>query len=81
MDSWKVGSEKENSRMYQNDKNALSWVKGTKTLKTPPTNGKDQKHPLANQKLTRKLSHEFRSLTKSLVRYSVMEGLPCGFKA
>ena len=66
MDSLKVGSEKENSRMNQNDRNALSWVKDAKTLKPPPMNGKYQKHLLADQKLLRKLPLDFRSSTKSL---------------
>ena len=33
MDYQKVRSEKENSRMHQNDRNNLSWVKDIKTLK------------------------------------------------
>ena len=66
--------------MLQNDGNTHSWVKDTKTLKASPMNGKHQKHPSVDQKLPKKLPHEFRSSTKSPVKYSIIEGLPCKFE-
>ena len=66
--------------MLQNDENTLSWVKDTKTLKASLMNGKHQKHPSMDQKLPKKLPREFRSSTKSLVKYNIIEGLPCEFE-
>ena len=43
-------------------------------------NGKYPKHPSTDQKLPRILPCEFRSSTKSPMKYSIMEGLPAGLR-
>ena len=61
----KVGNAKENSRMHQ--KASLIGLKASK-------------HSSMDHKSPRKLPSEFKSPTKFLIKYSIMEGLPHGSK-
>ena len=76
--SQKVGRGKENSKTLSRMTEIPSIGKGhTKILKASLINKKYPKHPSVDQKLPRKLPGKFKSLTKSPVKYSIMEGLSC----
>ena len=73
--------QKKIQECIKNDKNTLSQVKDTTTLKVSPNGFKASKHPLVDHKPPRKLPSEFRSSIESLVKYNIKEGLPHRSKA